>query len=115
MKQLTAAADRYEKALGAALSGSPGRDFTTANGILRKVEQAMGRSEGLPGPRGWYRHQIYAPGFYTGYGVKTLPGIREAIEQRDWKTAKEQITVIKDVFEAVTKQIRAAEKALRES
>ena len=115
LKQLTAAADRYEKALGAALSGSPGRDFTTANGILRKVEQAMGRSEGLPGPRGWYRHQIYAPGFYTGYGVKTLPGIREAIEQRDWKTAKEQITVIKDVFEAVTKQIRAAEKALRES
>ena len=39
--------------------------------------------------RGWYRHAIYAPGFYTGYGVKTLPGIREALEQRNWKEAQE--------------------------
>ena len=47
---------------------------------------------GLP-RRPWYRHAIYAPGFYTGYGVKTLPGIREAIEQRSWKEAQEQIEV----------------------
>jgi N-acetylated-alpha-linked acidic dipeptidase len=44
---------------------------------------------GLPG-RPWYRHTIYAPGLYTGYGVKTLPGVREAIEQRRWKEAEEQ-------------------------
>ena len=49
-----------------------------------KTERALGPKEGLPG-RPWYRHQIYAPGFYTGYGVKTLPAVREAIEQREWK------------------------------
>ena len=48
---------------------------------------------GLP-KRPWYRHTIYAPGYYTGYGVKTLPGIREAIEQRNWKEAQEQIEIV---------------------
>ena len=43
--------------------------------------------------RQWYIHEIYAPGYYTGYGVKTLPAVREAIEQRDWKQANEQIVV----------------------
>ncbi len=43
--------------------------------------------------RPWYKHTIYAPGFYTGYGVKTMPGIREAIEQRNWKEAQDQIEV----------------------
>jgi N-acetylated-alpha-linked acidic dipeptidase len=47
---------------------------------------------GLP-RRAWYKHSLYAPGFYTGYGVKTMPGIREAIEQRNWKEAQEQIEV----------------------
>ena len=47
---------------------------------------------GLP-RRSWYKHSLYAPGFYTGYGVKTMPGIREAIEQRNWKEAQEQIEV----------------------
>jgi len=50
-------------------------------------------SDGLP-RRPWYRHTIYAPGFYTGYGVKTLPGIREAIEQRNWAEAQDQVAVV---------------------
>ena len=112
LQKLSTAADNYEETLGAAISGDPGHDFSAANAVLRKIEQAMGRPEGLPAPRGWYRHQIYAPGYYTGYGVKTIPGIREAVEQRDWETAKRQIDVVRDVFKAVTKQIRAAEKAL---
>ncbi|MCP4976372.1 MAG: folate hydrolase, partial [Maribacter sp.] len=53
-------------------------------------EHLLTSKEGLP-RRSWYKHQIYAPGFYTGYGVKTLPGVREAIEQKDWKEAQEQI------------------------
>ena len=60
------------------------------NEKLFKAEQMLLLKEGLP-RRSWYRHAIYAPGFYTGYGVKTLPGIREAIEQRNWKEAQEQI------------------------
>ena len=58
------------------------------NQSLYKAEQQL-LGDGLP-RRQWYRHTIYAPGFYTGYGVKTLPGIREAIEQRNWKEAQEQ-------------------------
>jgi N-acetylated-alpha-linked acidic dipeptidase len=60
------------------------------NQALYKAEQQLLSDNGLP-RRPWYRHTIYAPGFYTGYGVKTLPGIREAIEQRNWKEAQEQI------------------------
>lgn len=59
---------------------------------LYKAEQQLLSDNGLP-RRPWYRHTIYAPGFYTGYGVKTLPGIREAIEQRNWKEAQEQIDI----------------------
>ena len=49
--------------------------------------------------RPWFKHQIYAPSFYTGYGVKTLPGIREAIEQHNWDDASAQITVVAQTLE----------------
>ncbi|MFZ9743417.1 MAG: transferrin receptor-like dimerization domain-containing protein, partial [Chitinophagaceae bacterium] len=49
--------------------------------------------KGLP-RRPWYRHQIYAPGYYTGYGVKTLPGLREGIEEKNWNETKERIEVL---------------------
>jgi N-acetylated-alpha-linked acidic dipeptidase len=63
------------------------------NKSIYKAEQQLLSDEGLP-RRPWYRHTIYAPGFYTGYGVKTLPGIREAIEQRNWTEAQQQIAVV---------------------
>ncbi|MEO9022216.1 MAG: transferrin receptor-like dimerization domain-containing protein [Ginsengibacter sp.] len=62
------------------------------NQSLYRAEQQLLSETGLP-RRPWYKHTIYAPGFYTGYGVKTMPGIREAIEQREWKEAQEQIVV----------------------
>jgi N-acetylated-alpha-linked acidic dipeptidase len=65
---------------------------STLNSKLYQAEQQLLSKEGLP-RRSWYKHTLYAPGFYTGYGVKTMPGIREAIEQRDWKEAQEQIAV----------------------
>ena len=49
--------------------------------------------QGLPG-RPWFRHQLYAPGFYTGYGVKTLPGVREAIEKEDPAEAREMARLL---------------------
>lgn len=64
----------------------------TANALLYRAEQKLLVENGLP-RRPWYRHTIYAPGYYTGYGVKTLPGIREAIEQRNWSEAREQIAI----------------------
>ncbi|MDB5024254.1 MAG: folate hydrolase [Mucilaginibacter sp.] len=62
------------------------------NQALYHAEKELLSEEGLP-RRPWYRHTIYAPGLYTGYGVKTLPGIREAIEQRNWTEAQQQIGV----------------------
>lgn len=62
------------------------------NKALYRAEQQLLSTNGLP-RRPWYKHTLYAPGFYTGYGVKTMPGIREAIEQRNWKEAQEQIVV----------------------
>jgi len=62
------------------------------NLALAHAEQQLLFDNGLP-RRGWYKHSLYAPGFYTGYGVKTLPGIREAIEQRNWKEAQDEINL----------------------
>jgi N-acetylated-alpha-linked acidic dipeptidase len=76
---------------------------------LYKTERALIRTQGLP-RRDWFRHQIYAPGFYTGYGVKTLPGIREAIEQRNWKEAEEQIKIVSQVLDEFSAEIDKAAK-----
>ena len=62
------------------------------------VERVFLLGDGLPN-RPWFQNQIYAPGFYTGYGVKTLPGVREAIEQKEWKLAQEQIARVGKVLE----------------
>tara|TARA_R110002051_G_scaffold5108_3_gene27369 strand:+ start:12829 stop:15024 length:2196 start_codon:yes stop_codon:yes gene_type:complete len=67
------------------------------NKNLMKAEHMLTSEKGLP-RRPWFKHQIYAPGFYTGYGVKTLPGVREAIEQKDWKEAQEQIEILTATF-----------------
>ena len=75
--------------------------------VLFGSERHLIREQGLP-RRDWFRHQIYAPGFYTGYGVKTLPGIREAIEQRDWKEAQEQIEVAAATIQRFVDQIESA-------
>ena len=92
---LTRAADRYEKAFTRAQASGTAFAQAGATGInaaLIRTERALTVAEGLP-RRPWFRHAIYAPGFYTGYGVKTLPGVREAIEQRNWKEADAQIVV----------------------
>ena len=78
---------------------------------LMHIEQALTLPQGLP-RRPWFRHQIYAPGFYTGYGVKTIPGVREAIEQKQWNEANQQIEVVAKVIENYAAQVdRAAEIA----
>ena len=110
------AAQTYEKTLAQALGGSgPTGDVSRANAALRQVEQAMRLEGGLPGQREWFKHALYAPGFYTGYGVKTIPGVREAIEQDDWTTANEQVGVVRGVFDRVTARVRDAEAALRQA
>ena len=84
-------ADKLSVSWTAASQGNGNND--KLNKLLYHAEQQLLSADGLP-RRPWYRHTIYAPGFYTGYGVKTLPGIREAIEQRSWKEAQDQVGVV---------------------
>lgn len=81
--------------------------------LLYTSERVLTREEGLP-RRSWFKHHIYAPGFYTGYGVKTLPGVREAIEQRSWEETEAQIQIAADVLSRFTQQIEEA-RAMLES
>ena len=89
----------------------PNTNLNKLNELLYQAEQKLLSPNGLP-RRPWYRHTIYAPGFYTGYGVKTLPGIREAIEQRNWKEAQEQIEIASTSITEYSKQVDAASKIL---
>ncbi|MDQ3806296.1 MAG: M28 family peptidase, partial [Acidobacteriota bacterium] len=82
------------------------------NRLFMRFERAMTRAEGLP-RRPWFKHHIYAPGFYTGYGVKTLPGVREAVEQHDWKEAEAQVVVVSDTLTRVAAEIDAATAILK--
>ncbi|HXH69946.1 MAG TPA: M28 family metallopeptidase [Pyrinomonadaceae bacterium] len=79
--------------------------------ILFKTERALINNAGLP-RRNWFKHQIYAPGYYTGYGVKTMPGVREAIEQRDWKEASDNIEIIARKLQDFAAEIDKAIKLL---
>ena len=92
-------------------TGIPAASTAVLNKKLYQAEQNLLTKDGLP-RRGWYRHAIYAPGFYTGYGVKTLPGVREAIEQRDFKEAQEQIEVAAGAISQFSAYLSAAAKAL---
>jgi N-acetylated-alpha-linked acidic dipeptidase len=82
------------------------------NGLLRGMEQTLIHPQGLPG-REWYRHMIYAPGLHTGYGVKTLPGLREAIEQRQWPQVDQYMSVIAAVLISYSDRLDQTTAALK--
>ncbi len=88
-----------------------GRARATLDEALYTTERALTRKEGLP-LRPWYVHQLYAPGFYTGYGVKTLPGVREALEERRFDEAQKQISSAAEAIEACAARIDTAAGAM---
>ncbi len=91
---LDSAAAKFERAYGALPAGTASAaSLAPVNALLRQSDQVLLLPDGLP-RRPWYRHSLYAPGYYTGYGVKTMPGVREAIEQKDWKLADGEIVRI---------------------
>jgi len=81
------------------------------NRLLIDSEHKLTTTEGLPN-RPWYKHQLYAPGFYTGYAVKTVPAVRESIELKQWKQADERIVVVARVLEDEAQLISAAAQKL---
>jgi N-acetylated-alpha-linked acidic dipeptidase len=105
---LTEAAQAYDKAYSAAAAANPDPKL---NEDLMHSERLLLDSRGLPN-RPWFEHLLYAPGFYTGYGVKTIPGVREAIEQKQWSEANEQINRVSAALEHETDLLKQATKLL---
>jgi N-acetylated-alpha-linked acidic dipeptidase len=107
---LKTSAAAYSKAMAAATAGgqAPSPEVQQRlDEILMKTERALTTTAGLP-RRSWYVHQIYAPGFYTGYGVKTLPAVREALEQRQWKEAEQQMSVVAGAITGFARELDRA-------
>lgn len=104
---LTAAAADYEKVFAAHASAGSG----AVNPELMKIEHSLTDPVGLPN-RPWFENMVYAPGFYTGYGVKTLPAVREAIEQKQWSSVDAQISRTAAAIEREVEALKVATKAL---
>jgi N-acetylated-alpha-linked acidic dipeptidase len=117
LSALQRAAEEYTRTVAKAGPGVSSRaaaaQLRAVNAKLIAVERTLTLKDGLPN-RPWFEHQIYAPGFYTGYGVKTLPAVRESIEQRQWKLADEQIVRVGKVLENAGEAIQSAAQALNQ-
>ena len=85
------------------------------NRTLFQSEQALTDEAGLP-ERAWFKHLLYAPGFYTGYGVKTMPGIREAVEDKpDLQVATREAARVARAIVAYAAQVESAAARLRDA
>ncbi len=113
--RLEANAHNYDEALTAIEKRLPQvapEKLAKVNETLYRSERVLLNSKGLPG-RDWYRHQLYAPGLYTGYGAKTLPGIREAVEGSRWDEANQQARHVTNALRRLNAQVEEATRLLR--
>ena len=106
LSRLQSAANDFDEAIAANATTSE-----EINNLLYTSERLLTRDEGLDG-RSWYKHHIYAPGFYTGYGVKTIPGVREAIEQREYEKVEPQIEIAAEVLNGMAQRIELLSKRI---
>jgi N-acetylated-alpha-linked acidic dipeptidase len=106
---LTQAAERYRKSIDGSRSRLTPEVIRAINKRLIRSERQLTDDAGLP-RRPWYRHLLYAPGFYTGYAVKTIPGVREAIEEKNYAEAEHEVARVAD---ALTRQTRLVDELTR--
>jgi N-acetylated-alpha-linked acidic dipeptidase len=115
LARLDTAAHAYEAAAGrlegASITPARRRALREVNALLAKSEQTLADTAGLP-RRPWFAHLIYAPGFYTGYGVKTMPGIREAVEERRPSEAQAQTARVARALDRLGDLVRRATTGL---
>ena len=112
--RLAQAAEAFSRAYAHAagkLSGATAAQLAAINRILIDSERDLTLDPGLPG-HPWYRHRIYAPGRYTGYAVKTLPGIREAVEAGQSAEAAEQTKQLAQVLVTLASHVDQAAKLM---
>ena len=110
VSKLEQSARAFDREYARLLSSQDARDNPErerVNAALTSIEQTLTDQHGLPG-REWYQHMIYAPGAHTGYGVKTMPGIREAIEGRRWDEANQYIGVVSRALNAYSTRLDRA-------
>jgi N-acetylated-alpha-linked acidic dipeptidase len=113
--KLKASAAAYDAALEAAQAGGFKLDASKRGALdkqLQGLEQDLQYDGGLPG-RPWFKHMIYAPGLYTGYGAKTMPGVREAIDQQQWDTANKYIGIDAQVLGKFSAELDKATALLK--
>jgi N-acetylated-alpha-linked acidic dipeptidase len=118
LETLAHSSERYGRAHSRAMQNGgaamASASLVDVNMRLLHCERALTDDKGLPG-RPWFKHMLYAPGFYTGYGVKTIPAVREAIEQKQWDRVSEQIPRVSVVLEKEAAAIDAASTALEQA
>ena len=110
---LTQAAERYKKTLDASRSRLTPDAIRSLNKSVIQSERQLTHEAGLP-RRSWYRHLLYAPGFYTGYAVKTMPGVREAMEQKDFAEAEREIVRVAEALNRETELINGMMRTLEQ-
>jgi N-acetylated-alpha-linked acidic dipeptidase len=119
VESLRASAQAFEKAyasVGRANTPSliANQELQRLNTLLLTSERKLGNTEGLP-RRDWFKHQIYAPGFYTGYGVKTMPQIREGLEEGRFTEAQGGVRTVSSAINALAAHVNDAAKALQQA
>jgi len=115
LARLSTSAWKYEEALLKFQKGSLTTERKSEiNALLRSVDQAFIYSKGLP-RRDWFKNMMYAPGYYTGYGVKTLPGIREGLEERKWNEVRVYIKEVSKALDRASENINSASRILSEN
>ena len=111
---LALSAQRYHAAIGKVWSlGLSAASLHDLNQKLMESERRLTTQQGLL-RRPWYKHMIYAPGVYSGYSAKTIPGVREAIEQKHWDEANSEIVRVAAVLDAETALINSAVQDLQQ-
>jgi N-acetylated-alpha-linked acidic dipeptidase len=90
----------------AAKKTADAKKLAEINSKIYTAEQQLLTNAGLP-RRPWFKHSLYAPGFYTGYGVKTVPGVREAIEQKNWAETTEQMGEVAKAIDRLSVYLEA--------
>ena len=114
LEALTHSAERYQKALAqkqASLTDAQTEWLRGLNTQLMESERKLTNEDGLP-RRSWYKHLLYAPGVYTGYGVKTVPGVREGIEQKKYSEADAEIVRVAKVLQDEAQLVDSAAQML---
>ena len=113
IETLKQSANRYQAAWtkawasGTLALSQPAMD--SINLDLIRVQRTFLTERGLP-ERPWFRHQIYAPGAYTGYGAKPIAAVREYMDQKKWKQAEAEVPgVAKVIDDAATAINKAAD------